>query len=198
MTMWLTYPVMVKLKAVKGRKGWFELASRPYRPGYSEVREFADDYQEDVIKGAKIVGWHDDKLLCEDDPRFNYEEAEAWARHNSEASDGDPHLCVANTPDGPVMVFTCNRPEGLLFEYMFDEDEGPENAERHFPAYRADSDARYDAFRKAEAAKEAARAKAARKSSAAYTKAKAATAKAAGELAAAPKAANKSKLKKAA
>jgi hypothetical protein len=160
MTMWLTYPIMAKLRPVPDKPGWFELASRPYRPGYHEAYEFAGDYEEDIIKGAKIVGWHSDHRLLEDDPRFNWEEESAWESYSEDPDGGaEPSLVVANTPDGPVMVFMCNRPEGMLFEYMLDEDEGPEDPEMHFPSYRADSEERYQEYCKKEEAERAKRVK---------------------------------------
>lgn len=137
---------MVKLKPVPGKTDWFELASRPYRPDYLEVYEFAEDYREELVRGAKIVGWHDDEPLLTDDPRFNRAERAAWQRFYDEDDIAEPSLAVARTPDGYVMMFMCNRPEGMLFEYMLDEDASPLNPDEHFPSYRADSAEREEEY----------------------------------------------------
>lgn len=126
MTMWLTYPVMVKVKPVESKAGWFEMHGLPYRPDYLEVREFAADHEDALIRDAKVVGFHDDEPLVADDPRFNHEEVLAWREFDTDEGVGAMNFAVAMTGDGPVMMFTCNRPEGVLFERLFDHLEGPQ------------------------------------------------------------------------
>lgn len=122
--MWLTYPLMCKLKPAE-QDGWYELDGKPYRPDYLEVREFASDHFDKLVREFKIVGWHDDRVLLDDDPRFNYEAQEEWDRFlQSDGDEGNPYLAVAKMHDGLVMMFTCNRPEGALFSLLL----GPEDA----------------------------------------------------------------------
>lgn len=178
MTMWLTYPVMFKVKPVPKKKGWFEIASRPYRSEYSEVYEFAGDYRDDIMRDAQLIGWHDNDNLLEDDPRFNRAEDREWYRFfNDEDAHAEPTFVVVKMGDEYEAMFMCNAPEGLLFDYVFDQEDGPENPETHFPAYRADSHERWQAHfeqqktKQAEAAKaRAARVAAAKKAAAAATK----------------------------
>jgi hypothetical protein len=175
MTMWLTYPVMFKVRPVPKKQGWFEIASRPYRSDYSEVYEFAGDNRDDIVRGAQLFGWHDNDNLLEDDPRFNRAEDREWDRFfNSEDEHAEPTFVVVKKDDEYEAMFMCNAPEGLLFDYLFDEEDGPENPETHFPAYRADSQKRWAAHykqRQANEAKErAARVTAAKKAADAATK----------------------------
>lgn len=172
MTMWLTYPVMFKVKPVPNKEGWFEIAGRPHRSDYSEVYEFAGDYRDELVRGARLVGWHENDNLLEDDPRFNHHEAGAWAElFEDEDAIAEPSFAVAKTGDDEYeAMFMCNAPEGLLFEVFFDELDGPENPDAHFPDYKHDSAEKSEAHYKKVQAQRAAQVKALMKKAKAHAK----------------------------
>ncbi|MCA9232809.1 MAG: hypothetical protein KDA57_19320 [Planctomycetales bacterium] len=126
MTMLLLVGAMVRVRPVTGKKNWFAIDAVPKIHSYADlgdwlIDEMADNVSE-IVRGAKLVGIHDDESILEDDPRFNFE---AGVAGEDPEFQNEPAFVVVRQlkrpPHRPEDLYLCamlvNAPEVAFLEY---------------------------------------------------------------------------------
>ena len=115
--MWLETGLIFPVKRCTARGAkWFEIDGVPKELHYGSIGDWlSEECDETLVKGAKLVGIHDQDELLSDDPRFNH-------RRNEPFEDDTPGFVVLHYPKndgrGYLGALMVNTAETHLFRYM--------------------------------------------------------------------------------